>query len=65
MATWKNQRERRGAGGGAAVASTSSETAMIQYQQVEGEDSSSGQERPEMQADWKEQCSNVRTIQRL
>ena len=31
--------------GGAAVASMSSVTAMIQQQQVEGEDSSSGQER--------------------
>ena len=31
--------------GGAAVASTSSVTVMIQQQQIEGEDSSSGQER--------------------
>ena len=31
--------------GGAAVASTPSMIAMIQQQQVEGEDSSSGQER--------------------
>ena len=31
--------------GGAVVASTSSETAVIQQQQVEGEDSSSGKDR--------------------
>ena len=50
--------------GGAAVASISSETAMIQQQQVEGEDSSSGQDRSSQRCRLTDRESVVQPVSR-